>query len=270
VRDEHYQFSFQLTEHAGELANSGMGLTHYFLGNHSRAMHSVDQAVRELKQSKHNNSLGLAMFYQSFLLMEYGLNEDAERVADELINFSMEQTLPQWVAAGVVVKGATVSRTADQRGGIELILKGIDDWRMTSNQFHIPQFYLYLAQAYLINHQFDEGLEAIRMAHEQADRTGEHWFTAELHRTEAELLLARRRDSMPVIEETLGRALEVARNQHSKTFELRAAMSLAKVWAERGEQSRARNLLEPVYGWFKEGTDTRDLIEARNLLDQLR
>jgi predicted ATPase len=210
------------------------------------------------------------MFYYAFVLMEYGFYRDAMRASDQLVSFAQEQLLPLWLAGGNIIKGSTICRAADQGDGTKLVRRGLADWRSTSAEFHMPQLYLYLSQSCLTERQFDEGLDAIRMGYEQAGRTGEHWFTAELHRMEGEVLLARQRDAMPIIEKCFDTALELARNQHSKTFELRAAMSLAKIWTEGGEQSRARSLLEPLYGWFKEGTDTRDLMEARDLLDQLR
>jgi predicted ATPase len=103
------------------------------------------------------------------------------------------------------------------------------------------------------------------------DRTGEGLFEAELHRLRGELLLQQGATAAAEAAEAwLHQALAVTRRQETRTFELRAATSLARLWHEQGERTRARELLAPVYGWFTEGFGTADLKDARTLLDELR
>ena len=100
------------------------------------------------------------------------------------------------------------------------------------------------------------------------ETTKETWFEAEVHRIAGEIALKRPSDAVKA-EGNFDRALKVARQQQARSWELRAAISLARLWRDQGKVSEARELLAPVYGWFTEGFDTRDLKEAKALLEEL-
>jgi len=102
---------------------------------------------------------------------------------------------------------------------------------------------------------------------QMAERTGEHWFTAELHRHKGQLLL--RQGHAEAAETLYRKALGIAEEQRAKLWELRATASLARLRRDQGRREEARNLLAPVYGWFTEGFGTPDLKDAKTLLDQL-
>ena len=102
-----------------------------------------------------------------------------------------------------------------------------------------------------------------------AQQTGEHWTDAFLHRIRGEILLKRDPANTAPAEEAFLTAITIAQQQKARTFELRAAMSLGRLWRDQGKRGEARDLLAPVYGWFTEGFDTRDLKEAKALLDEL-
>ena len=114
-----------------------------------------------------------------------------------------------------------------------------------------------------------EALTHLTEALSLIDRTQERWFEAELHRLRAEALLAGSPLGAAEAEASLRRALAVARKQGAKFWELCAALTLARLWLNQGKRREARDLLAPVYGWFTEGFDTRDLKEAKRLLDEL-
>ena len=101
------------------------------------------------------------------------------------------------------------------------------------------------------------------------ETTNERWFEAEVHRIAGEIALLSPEPDAAKAQTYFERALSVARQQQAKSWELRAAMSLARLWRDQGKVSQARELLAPVYGWFTEGFDTRDLKEAKELLDEL-
>jgi predicted ATPase len=101
------------------------------------------------------------------------------------------------------------------------------------------------------------------------DTTGERWCEAELHRLKGELLLQGSSENATEAEACFHHALEIARTQQAKSFELRAATSLARLWQHQGKRQEAHDLLAPVYGWFTEGFDTADLKDAKALLDAL-
>src|SRR5262249_8607468 len=103
----------------------------------------------------------------------------------------------------------------------------------------------------------------------QVHKAGEAWTEAELHRLKGELLLSLSADNLAEAERCFHQALVIARRQHAKSLELRAAMSLSRLWQQRGKRAEARALLAPIYGWFTEGFDTADLQEAKTLLEAL-
>jgi predicted ATPase len=150
-----------------------------------------------------------------------------------------------------------------------MITAGIGLWRATGATAWMPWYRLHLAKAYSELDQFDEAWRNIRDAMSAIEDTKERWWEAEVNRTAGEITqLSPERDAAKA-EEYFERALAVARQQQAKSWELRAAMSLARLWRDQGKVSQARELLAPVYGWFTEGFDTRDLKEAKALLAEL-
>jgi predicted ATPase len=117
--------------------------------------------------------------------------------------------------------------------------------------------------------QFDDAWRCIGEAITGAETTKESWYEADIHRTAGEIALLAPEPDAAKAEAYFKRALAVARQQQAKSWELRAAMSLARLWRDQGEPQQARELLAPVYGWFTEGFDTRDLKEAKALLTEL-
>ena len=115
----------------------------------------------------------------------------------------------------------------------------------------------------------DEGLAMVREAFELVEQTGERLGVAMLHATRGELLLAASEGNEVEAEACFHRALDVARSQEARSFELRAATSLARLWQQQGKRQEARELLAPIYAWFTEGFDTRDLKDAKALLEEL-
>ena len=114
-----------------------------------------------------------------------------------------------------------------------------------------------------------EALARIDKALALAGRTGEHWTDALLHRIRGEILLKRDSANTALAEEAFLTAIAVAQQQKARSFELRASMSLARLWRDQGKVQQARELMAPVYGWFTEGFDTRDLKDAKALLEEL-
>ena len=127
----------------------------------------------------------------------------------------------------------------------------------------------YLARAYAELGQFDDAWRCIGEAMTAVETTKERWCEAEVNRTVGEIALMSPEPDAAKAEAYFERALSVARHQQAKSWELRAAMSLARLWRDQGKPQQARELLAPVYGWFTEGFDTRDLKEAKALLEEL-
>jgi len=132
----------------------------------------------------------------------------------------------------------------------------------------MPMYLASLARAYAELDQFDDAWPCIREAMATVDRNKERWCEAEVSRMAGELALSSEPDAAKA-EAHFERALAVARNQQAKSWELRVAMSMARLWRDQGKRRQAHDLLAPVHGWFTQGFDTLDLREARALLDEL-
>ena len=150
-----------------------------------------------------------------------------------------------------------------------MITSGSAAYNSTGATWFAPTYLSHLARAYADIGQFDDALRCLSEATNAIDTTGERWFEAEVYRTAGEITLKSPQADTAKAEAYFEQALAVARLQQAKSWELRAAMSLARLWRDQGKPQQARELLAPVYGWFTEGFDTRDLKEAKALLDEL-
>ena len=146
---------------------------------------------------------------------------------------------------------------------------GIMSLRSTGVSLNEPQHLSYLAMAYAELGQPDDARRCIDDAIDKVERSKEKWCEAEVNRIAGEVALKSPAPDTEKAEKYFDRALAVARQQRAKSWELRAAMSMARLWRDQGKRNEARDLLAPVYGWFTEGFDTLDLKEARLLLDEL-
>jgi predicted ATPase len=131
-------------------------------------------------------------------------------------------------------------------------------------------FLSYLAMATAGLNQFDEAWDYIGDAIATVQTTKERWCKAEVHRTAGNIALMGAEPDAPKAEAHFDRALAISRAQKAKSWELRAAMSMARLWRDQGKRQQSHDLLAPVYGWFTEGFDTLDLKEAKMLLEQLK
>jgi predicted ATPase len=150
-----------------------------------------------------------------------------------------------------------------------MLTSAITTWRSTGATIYAPTQLSYLATACAKLGQFDDAWRSIGEAIDTIETTKETWFEAEVHRLAGEIALMSPEPDAGKAEAYFKRALAVARQQQAKSWELRASMSLARLWRDQGKVQQARELLAPVYGWFTEGFDTRDLKEAKALLEEL-
>jgi predicted ATPase len=153
--------------------------------------------------------------------------------------------------------------------GMAQITQGLVPYRATGAEICRPYYLALLADAYGLMGQQDAGLELLKEALTLANTTGERWYDPELYRLQGALLLQQNSDNQADVETCFHQAIVVAQNQQAKSWELRAATSLARLWYQQGKRQEAHDLLAPVYNWFTEGFDTADLKDARALLDEL-
>ena len=146
---------------------------------------------------------------------------------------------------------------------------GITAWRSTRATLFLPSWLLYLAAPRAELGQLDDAWRCIGEARSTIETTKERWFEAEVNRIAGEIALKSPEPDIAKTEGYFGRSLAAARKQQAKSWELRAATSMARLWRDQGKRDEARDLLAPVYGWFTEGFDTLDLKEAKALLEEL-
>jgi adenylate cyclase len=190
--------------------------------------------------------------------------------AERLIRVAKEQGFPQWQAAGTIFAAWARTELGEGDAGIAQIRGFIRAYRETGAAFMVP-FYLSIeANACLTNGQTEGGFRAIDEALAVIATTGERLWEGELYRLKGEMLRVSASANHAEAEKCFLHALEIARRQSARSWELRAAMSMSRLWQRQGKRHEARKLLGEIYGWFSEGFDTADLQEARTLLEELR
>ena len=189
--------------------------------------------------------------------------------AEAAVALATEQGFTQWVAMGTILRGWALTLQGQGEVGMAQVHQGVAAWRSTGAALLVPWFCTLLAEASDHQGHTADGLEALAEAHTLVEQHEERFWEAEVSRLRGVLLLQQSGAPQAEAETWLRRALDVARRQEAKSLELRAAMSLSRLWQQQGKQAEAQALLAPIYGWFTEGFDTVDLQEARALLGEL-
>ena len=185
-----------------------------------------------------------------------------------MIALATEHGIPYWLAWGGILGGWALTEQGQADEGISCQRQGIAAYAATGAKLAWPYFLAMLAEAHGKAGQAEEGLTALAEALATVEKTEERFWEAELHRLKGELLSVAP-DNRSQAEACFHQALDISRRQRAKSLELRAAMSLGRLWQEQGKPEQARKMLAGVYRWFTEGFDTRDLTEARLLLKEL-
>jgi predicted ATPase len=193
----------------------------------------------------------------------------ANAQSNEVVLLADEKGAALWKALATMEKGCVLALSGKASEAIQMMSSGIATYRSTGSRVYLPFFLLHLSRAHAELSQYDEAWRCIGEAMTAAETTKERWCDAEINRIIGEIALKLPQLASSQAEVSFERALALAREQQAKSWELRAAMSIARLWCDQGRQDEARELLAPVYGWFTEGFDTRDLKEAKTLLDTL-
>jgi predicted ATPase len=241
----------------------------WLLGYPEAALADVDQALKDACEIGHAPSLMYPLAHTSlthFLLRNY-LGADAQ--ARQLVAVAEEKSAPLWKAWGRTVQGSVLAETGKASDAVDKITSRIAAYRSTGTTVWLPIWLSELAVAYAELGQHGDARRCIDEAIVAVERTKERWPEAEVNRIAGEIALMSPERDTAKAEAYFDRALAVARKQQAKSWELRAAMSMARLWRDQGKRDAARELLAPVYGWFTEGFDTRDLKEAKALVSEL-
>jgi tetratricopeptide (TPR) repeat protein len=290
-------------------AHYSLGLTLYYLGEISAARAHFEQRIA-LYEPRQRGSMVHSLSYVTYILWVLGYPHQALQRTHEALTlaqawsnpFSLylalyhagqmhrlhrevhavqERTEAAMALAAELGLARRLPMTVHQWGwvlaaqgrsaeGIAQMREGLSTLQATGAELAQPRLLAWLAEAYGHEGQAETGLRVVAEALAVAHRTGERRDEAEISRIKGELLLQQAIPNAPEADACFQQALAMARRQQAKSWELRAAMSLARLWQQQGKQAKARELLAPTYDWFTEGFDTADLQDARALLDALR
>jgi predicted ATPase len=212
------------------------------------------------------------MFAQNFTTWTYALcgnYKSAIAQSNESVALAKEAGASYWNARGLMQQGWLSVLTGKTADAIEMFTSGIAAFRSTGSTLWLPFYLSQLARADAELGNFDDAWQCIGDAISAVETTKQKWCEAEVNRIAGEIALMQSEPDAAKAEAYFERALAVARQQQAKSWELRAAMSMARLWRDQGKRDAARDLLAPVYGWFTEGFDTLDLKQAKALLEEL-
>ena len=237
------------------------------LGYPEAALADINGALRDAREIGHAATLFFALWGGCWMYISCGNYAAANALVDELAALADEKGAPVWKASTMWYRGWLFALTGKALDAVQMITSGVTAWRATGMALHLPVLLAQLAKAYAQLGQFDASRRCIDEAMTAIETTKERWLEAEVHRMAGEIALLSPEPAKAGA--YFEHALEVARKLQAKSWELRAAMSMARLWRDQGKRDEARDLLAPVYGWFTEGFDTLDLKEAKALLDEL-
>jgi predicted ATPase len=239
------------------------------LGYPDAALADTHKLLGEAREIDHAATLMFALVYASIIDIHCGNYEAAKTQLDEVVALAEKKGTLFWKALGTIWRGWVFALTGKASDAVQMITSGITALRSTGSTVLMPLYLAFLARAHAECDQFIDARRCIGEALTTIGATKERWWEANINRTAGEIALKSPEPNLTKAEAYFERALAVARQQQSKSWELRAAVSLARLWRSQGKVQQARELLAPVYGWFTEGFDTRDLKEAKVLLDEL-
>ncbi len=242
----------------------------WLLGYPEAALRDTEEALRIARDLGQAATLMYALAHVGVPNILCGRYEAAAAQTREVLALSEEKSAPHWRAFGMLNQGWLLALTGKAAEAAPLISEGIAAYRATGSTNWIPLRLSYLALARAEIGQVDEAWRCIDEASTAIALTSERWCEAEVNRTAGEIILKMPAPDMAKAQAYFQRALDTARAQQAKSWELRAATSMARLWRSQGKRDVARDLLAPVYGWFTEGFDTIDLKEAKALLDELQ
>jgi class 3 adenylate cyclase/predicted ATPase len=241
----------------------------WLLGYPEAALKDADCALMEARQIEHAATLMFTLNFPILINTYCGNYDAANERLKELVVLAEEKGAPFRKAEGVLRRGYVLTLTGEATKAVEIVTSGIDLWRSAGSTIFTPEHEFMLAIAHTDLGQFDDAWRCIGEAMTAMQATKERWCEAEAHRVAGEIALKSPQRDVAKAQAYFEHSLTVARAQQAKSWELRAAMSMARLLSDQGKRQMARDLLAPIYDWFTEGFDTSDLRKAKALLGEL-
>jgi class 3 adenylate cyclase/predicted ATPase len=267
--EQHAHLAERYTFHPRVMGLDFKSLILLVLGHPEEARTVSGQALDEARAASHLVSLAVVLQHACIVHQTCGDFPAMQQAAEELLAIATEQGFPFWIAHGGFLRDWASAEQGQGdnpralRDDLEAILK-------PGAALILPYYYALVAQTFARHGERADAAQMLDQSLALLGRTGERWFEAEVHRLRGELhrSSAQPRD-LPSAEACFHRAIEIARGQEARLWELRASLSLARLWQSQARPAEARALLAPIYDWFSEGFELRELVEAKALLDSM-
>jgi class 3 adenylate cyclase/predicted ATPase len=266
---EHRPLATRFGQDVRVAALSFRSLALWSLGYPEAALRDADDALKNAREMGQAAALMYALNHAAIPYTLCGNRAAAAAHAQELVALAEEKDSLLWKAGGMMNQGSVLTLTGRASDAIEKLISGMTAWRTTGATLWMPLYLPHLARARAGLGQFEEAWRCIGEAMNLVETTKEKWCEAEIDRTAGEIALMSPEPDAAKAQAHFERAIAVARGQKARSWELRAATSVARLWRDQGKRQQARDLLAPIYGWFTEGFDTLDLKDAKVLLDEL-
>ncbi len=246
----------------------------WHLGYPDQALKRIREALTLAQEFSHPYNLAYVLICAASHHQFRREGQLARERAEAVMTLSSEQGFPLYLALGTIVQGWALAEQGQAEEGIAQMQQGLAAWRATGAELFRPRGLALLAEAYGKMGQAEEGLTVLAEALAAMNKSRERWYEAELYRLKGELTLqskvpGQKSKVEEEAEECFHKAIEIARRQQAKSLELRAGMSVSRLWQQQGKKNEARQMLAEIYNWFTEGFDTKDLQEAKALLEEL-
>src|SRR5262249_55257863 len=261
------------------LCATDLALVLWCCGYPEQALRKSQEALSLAPELAHPHSLALALCWSAWLHQFCRRHEQIlQEGTDAAITIATEQGLSFYVGILTAVRGWALARQGSTEEGVAQINQGLALYEANVGEHIVPYLLALLAEAQGHMGRSEDALQSLTKALAVAEKNGEHFYDAELYRLQGELTRQQFQAGTVGGAHSTGeaeaeacflQAIDIARKQQAKSLELRATTSLARLWQQQGERAEARALLAPVYQWFTEGFDTKDLQEAKVLLEEL-
>jgi predicted ATPase len=265
---QHSSLALAYGEHPAVVCRCFAAHDLWFLGYPDRALVSIQNAVALARQLAHPFMLVHALDFAAWLHLLRREVQQTREWAQADVALATEHKIAYFLALGTVFQGWALVGEGQTTQGVAQMRQGLAAYRATGAECERPYLLALLTEAYGKVGQPEEGLLVVAEGLAEV-RKGWRYYEAELYRLKGELLLGVSADNHAEAEACFHQALDITRRQQSKSLELRAAMSLSRLWQRQGQRAAAHGLLAPIYGWFSEGFETADLREAKIVLEAL-
>jgi class 3 adenylate cyclase/predicted ATPase len=266
---EHRPLATRFGQDVGAATLCWKSLAFWLLGYPEAALADTENALKVAREIGHSATLMYVLNFSAWTHIHCGNYATTNAFIGEFSTLKDQTGSVFWGAWGMMQQGCLLALTGKASDAVQAVTSGVTAMRSTGTTMWMPFWLSYLARANAEIGQHDDARRCIGEAMAAVETAKERWCEAEVNRIGGEIALLSPERDVAKAEAYFERALAVAREQQAKSWELRAAMSMVRLWRDQGKPDEARDLLAPVYGWFTEGFDTLDLREAKALLDAL-